>query len=93
MFSGHAHIDGRKRCSQRADGDPASMATISPGWRRGAGEERPGERVGQGVHFTYTRLQTQTATTSISGSSCRTRFSIPVSVPEIELGQLPQAPW
>ena len=38
-------------------------------------------------------LTLQTATTSISGSICFTRFSIPASVPEIELGQLPHAPW
>ena len=30
---------------------------------------------------------------SISGSICRTRLSIPASVPEMELGQLPHAPW
>ena len=35
----------------------------------------------------------QTATTSISGSIDFTRFSMPASVPEIELGQLPHAPW
>mgnify|MGYP001315101087 CR=1 FL=1 len=35
----------------------------------------------------------QTATTSMSGSICRTRFSMPAKVPDSELGQLPQAPW
>src|SRR5688572_13370755 len=35
----------------------------------------------------------QTAITSMSGSICRTRPSMPASVPESELGQLPQAPW
>ena len=34
-----------------------------------------------------------TATTSMSGSICRTRLSMPASVPDIELGQLPHAPW
>ncbi len=33
------------------------------------------------------------ATTSIPGSIVRSRFSIPRSVPEIELGQVPHAPW
>jgi hypothetical protein len=35
----------------------------------------------------------QTAITSISGSMRFTMPSIPASVPEIELGQLPHAPW
>ena len=34
----------------------------------------------------------QTATTSMSGSNCRTRPSMPARVPDNELGQLPQAP-
>jgi hypothetical protein len=34
-----------------------------------------------------------TATTSSSGSIRRTIPSIPANVPEMELGQLPQAPW
>ena len=34
-----------------------------------------------------------TATTARSGSIVRTRFSMAPSVPEIELGQLPHAPW
>ena len=38
-------------------------------------------------------FELHTATTSISGSICRTRLSIPASVPEMELGQLPHAPW
>jgi hypothetical protein len=34
-----------------------------------------------------------TARTSISGSIVFSRFSMLTSVPEIELGQLPHAPW
>ena len=39
------------------------------------------------------RTPSYTATTARSGSIVRTRFSMAPSVPEIELGQLPQAPW
>lgn len=38
------------------------------------------------------RLQIHTATTSIAGSMVRTRFSIAISVPDCELGQLPHVP-
>ena len=39
------------------------------------------------------RSASQTATTAMSGSIVRTKFSMALSVPEMELGQLPQAPW
>ena len=37
--------------------------------------------------------QTYAATTSMSGSIVRSKFSMPRSVPEIELGHVPHAPW
>lgn len=45
------------------------------------------------THAGFFRTDRQTAMTSSSGSMRRTNPVMPASVPEIELGQLPQAPW
>ena len=49
--------------------------------------------VAKGLFFGSRGARPYTAITSRSGSIGRSRLSIPASVPEIELGQLPHAPW
>jgi len=61
------------------------------------GRSIPGLRMSANMSITLTDAHSarliQTAMTSMSGSTVRNNPSIPARVPEIELGQLPQAPW